>query len=128
MIEERAKELERASRTDPSVLNREELLALMGDGPWSARMHVCRMLPRLGWPADEYKLIRAFLFEQVADSNTFVRAWALDALASFACTDPSIRSKVLKMIEEALSAGPPSIRVRAREGLRRLLDCGGVTE
>ncbi len=120
-FELRARDLERASRSDPSVLDKQELLALMvADDAWSVRMHLCRMLPKLTWTGEEYAEIREFVFRQAEDDNTFVRAWALDALASFACTDKSIRPKVLEMIERALSTEPPSVRVRAREGLRRI--------
>lgn len=120
MIEQRAKELERASRNDTSILEREELLGLMAAEEWTVRMHLCRMISRVRWPAEELGEVQHFLFKQAADENTFVRAWALDALASLACLDESIRSRVIGMIEEALESGPPSIRVRAREGSKRL--------
>ncbi|MFI5386652.1 MAG: HEAT repeat domain-containing protein [Fimbriimonadales bacterium] len=119
-FELRARDLERASRTDPSMLDRQELLGLMVDETWSVRMHLCRMLARMKWPADEYRQILEFLFAQAVDKNAFVRAWALDALASFARTDEAIRPMVLEMISLALESGPPSVRVRAREGLRRM--------
>lgn len=83
-------------------------------------MHVCRMLSRVAWSAADYPAARDFALAQVMDKNTFVRAWALDALASFAVNDAVIRPAVLAMIDEALASGRPSIRVRAREGLRRL--------
>ena len=118
--EERAKELERASRDDPSTLDKNELSALIGEGSWTLRMHVCRMLPRVNWASQEYPIIREFLLRQSEDRNTFVRAWALDSLASFAVADESIRPHVLGLIDEALANGPSSVRVRARESLQRL--------
>ncbi|HWA82439.1 MAG TPA: hypothetical protein VG820_03330 [Fimbriimonadaceae bacterium] len=119
-FELRARDLERASRSDPSVLNREEMLGLMVDDIWSVRMHLCRMLPRVEWPPEQYEQVRDYAFEQSRCDNAFVRAWALDALASFACRDATIREAVLQMISKALELGPASVRVRAREGLRRL--------
>jgi len=121
MIDERVRDLERQSRIDPSILDRAELLSMMECDIWSVRMHLCRMFPRLEWPPEEYREIRDFVLRQAADKNTFVRAWALDALACFACFDESIRPRVLEMIERALSTEPPSVRVRAREGLKRIM-------
>jgi hypothetical protein len=120
MIEQRTKELELASRSDASILDRREILGLMTSEAWTVRMLVCRMLARVAWPPSEYKLVRDFALEQVRDKNTFVRAWALDALASFAVFDESLREGVLDLINETLASGPPSMRVRAREGLRRI--------
>jgi len=121
MIDERARDLERASRNDASVLDRSELFSMMDCDIWSVRMHLCRMLPRVSWPPEQYEEVRDFVSRQAVDRNTFIRAWALDALASFACTDESIRPQVLEMIERALSSEPPSVRVRAREGLKRMM-------
>src|ERR1700704_1549644 len=120
MVELRAKELERASRSDPSVLDGEELLALMACEDWTVRMHVCRMLSRVSWSPADYKAVREFALTQVQDKNTFVRAWALNALVAFAVNDDTIRRRVLSMIEDALANGPPSIKAQARLGLQRL--------
>ena len=119
-IEERAKVLERASRDNPEILDRDELLSLVGPGPWTVRMHVCRMLPRVAWTAKERAVIIPFLFAEANGDNKFVQAWALDALASFAVTDESIRLRVAALLEAAIGDGPPSVRVRAREGLKLL--------
>jgi hypothetical protein len=116
----RAKELERRSRTDPSVLDRKELLVMLECEDWTVRMHLCRMFSRVEWTAEEYSEVLQFAQQQVKCDNTFVRAWALDALASFAVTDESIRDEVYKLLDEAISSGPPSIKVRARESLKRL--------
>ncbi len=120
MIALRAKELERSSRTDPTVLDRKELLAMFDCEDWSVRMHVCRMLSRVPWPPDEYPEALEFALSQARDDNAFIRAWALDALASFAMRDDSIRPTVFEMLDAAMSTGPASVRVRAREGLKRL--------
>lgn len=118
----RARDLERASRSDPSLLDPNELLWLMKDRVWSVRMHVARMLPRVAWSSGDYEAVLDFLFEQASDDNTFVRAWAVDSLAVLAVDDDAIRPRVLALLDLAL-AGKPALRVRAREGLRRL---GGV--
>ncbi|HVT13671.1 MAG TPA: hypothetical protein VHE55_15510 [Fimbriimonadaceae bacterium] len=125
-FELRARDLERESRANPSVLTCEELLGLMVDETWSVRMHVCRMLPRVEWTPDQYPQVRDYAFEQSSNENAFVRAWALDALASFVCRDESIRERVLAMISKALESGPASVRVRAREGLKRLGKIDGI--
>ena len=120
MIALRAKELERASRTDPSVLDPKELLAMLDCEDWSVRMHVCRMIGRVSWTAEEYLEVRDFAFREAESDNTFVRAWALDALAWLAISDVSVRAAICAMLESAIGAGPASVRVRAREGLKRL--------
>lgn len=120
MIALRAKDLERTSRKDPSVLDTKELLAMLDCSDWSVRMHVCRMLSRVEWNPEEYAEVLQFAQEQVKEDNTFVRAWALDALASFAVNDASIRDDVYRLLDVAISTGTAAIRVRAREGLKRL--------
>lgn len=120
MIALRAKELERRSRTDRSVLDRFELLSMIDCDDWSVQMHLCRMLSRVDWSGDEYLEVLRFARRMANGCNTFVRAWALDALGWFAVIDESIRPEVYEFLDTAIGTGPPSIRVRARESLRRL--------
>ncbi|HTQ12197.1 MAG TPA: hypothetical protein VMI31_19190 [Fimbriimonadaceae bacterium] len=121
-FELRARDLERASREDPSVLERGELLGLMADETWSVRMHLCRMFPRVAWPPEEYREVRDYAFEQASFKNAFVRAWALNCLAAFARRDEEIRPRVLEMIEHAMENEPPSVRVCARKALKTLTE------
>jgi hypothetical protein len=121
VLPERARDLERLSRKDRSELDPTELLAMLGCEDWTVRMHLCRMLSRVEWSAEQYPEVLQFVLRQVKDKNTFVRAWALDALGWLAATDKSIRLEVYQLLEDAISSGPPSIKVRARESLKRLM-------
>jgi HEAT repeat protein len=112
--------MEMLSRSDPLSIDRAELLELVGDGPWVIRMLVLRMLGRLRWEGDEVQLVRAFVLAQLQDPNTFVRAWALDALACLAVGDETLVPVASEAIAEALTAGPASVRVRARYAASRL--------
>lgn len=120
MIVQRIKELEVGTRTDASSLDPEELLGYIGIEDWIVRLHLCRLVSRVAWSNKQLKIVEPFLFDQARCDNAFVRAWAVDALASVACTDATIRPQVLELIERALEEDRPSVRVRAREGLKRL--------
>jgi hypothetical protein len=127
MIADRAKELERGSREGGLQLDKSELLSMLDCDEWTVRMHLCRMLSRVEWSPSEYAEVLEFAQRQADDKNTFIRAWALDALAWFAVTDQTIRPAVYQRLEAALGSGAASVKVRAREGLRRLAssDQGG---
>jgi len=114
------KQIELASRTDPSVIDRGQILDLIGDGPWVVRMLLLRMIARVEWVGSEREAVRSFVVSQMSDSNTFVRAWSLDAAASLASGDEELTLVTNRAIAEALGGGPPSIRVRARAAASRL--------
>ncbi len=121
MAAQRAKELERASRLDPSILDPDELVAMMEFEDWTVRMHLCRMVPRVEWPEPVRPQVLAFAFKEAGSQNKFVRAWALDALSHLAVEDEAIQPEVLMMLQGAVESGLPSVKVRAGLGIQLLL-------
>jgi hypothetical protein len=51
---------------------------------WEVRLQIVRALPLFRWTPAQMKRVEAILLENVTFPQTFVRAWALDSLATFA--------------------------------------------
>ena len=49
---------------------------------WEIRLQIVRALPLFSWTAAESKRMERILLENVTFPQTFVRAWALDSLAT----------------------------------------------
>ena len=85
------------------------------------RWHAAQTLPRLDLTAGE-RDTRAVpvLLDYLRDESRLVQTCALQALADFALADPSLRPRVIGLLEEALRAGPPAARARSRRLLAQL--------
>ena len=70
---------------------------------WEIRLQIVRALPLFRWSPSQARRVEAILLENVSFPQTFVRAWALDALATLAQRRVSLRPLV----------GRASARVRA---------------
>jgi len=114
--------LERETRNGGlPVATKEPLLRMMEtEVHWAMHLQIVRLLPRLTWTGEEYQLVLAYLFKQAEGANRFIKAWALDSLATFAQTDPTIEPRVVQMLVDAMEMGSAAIRVRARHGLARI--------
>lgn len=51
---------------------------------WEIRLQIVRALPLFEWTAAQARRVEQILRDSVSHPQTFVRAWALDSLASFA--------------------------------------------
>lgn len=87
---------------------------------WEIRLQVVRALPRLSWTARERRRVVEILRRDIEHPQKFVRAWALDGLATFASHDDSL----LPDLEHALAAfersGSKALMTRARHIRDRL--------
>jgi hypothetical protein len=81
---------------------------------WEIRLQIARALPLLKWTKTERRHVIAILKAYVNDTQTFVRAWALDSLAHFSQDDPLLEKTVrryLALFEQSTSA---ALRSRAK--------------
>src|SRR5262249_40435056 len=92
---------------------------------WEVRLQIVRALPLFRWTPAQQRRVEAILLENVAFPQTFVRAWALDSLATFAHRRPRLEPTVEKHLRaferstsKALQARARSIRAR-RSALTR---------
>ncbi len=86
---------------------------------WEIRLQVVRALPLLTWTPRERKRALEILRRDLAHSQKFVRAWALDSLAIFAENDRELVPTVARAIRDFERSGTKSLETRARHIRRR---------
>jgi hypothetical protein len=87
---------------------------------WELRLQVVRALPLFEWTADEHRRVVAILRRDVAHPQTFVRAWALDSLATVAADQPRLMTLVRRHLRLCERSGRKALVARARRIRERL--------
>jgi HEAT repeat protein len=87
---------------------------------WEIRLQIVRALPLLPWTRDERTRAVEILRRNVEYPQTFVRAWALDSLATFAVDDPRLMRVVKKLLGDFERSGSKALQARARNIRARL--------
>jgi hypothetical protein len=87
---------------------------------WEVRLQVVRALPLFRWTPAEMKRVESILRENVSFPQTFVRAWALDSLATFSLSRPGLRPVVLRLLDEFETSPRKALQARARQIRARL--------
>jgi hypothetical protein len=93
---------------------------LSADDRWEIRLQIVRALPLFRWTPSERRRVLAILRENAAYPQTFVRAWALDSLSTFAVDDASLRSDVRRHLRAFDASGSKALAARARHIRARL--------
>jgi len=81
---------------------------------WEIRLQVVRTLPLLSWTPRERARVIEILSRDIEHPQKFVRAWALDSLATLARSDRALMPVILRAIEAAELSGSKALEVRAR--------------
>lgn len=89
---------------------------------WEIRLQVVRALPLLTWTARERKRVVEILRRDLDHPQKFVRAWALDSLASFVRQDRTLLPVVRRAIEDFERSGSKALEARARHVRERIVD------
>jgi hypothetical protein len=118
-VHDHLKQLELSSRKNRSILDPLEVKSLIGEGSWTERMLLCRLIARVDWSVADARILRTFVLDQTRDQNKFVKAWSMDALANLAKKDSSLVPQLDRMIQDALETGSSAVRVRARRLLKQ---------
>jgi hypothetical protein len=87
---------------------------------WEVRLQVVRALPLLKWTPRERARAVAILRENLDYPQTFVRAWALDSLATFAERDARLLPIVRAALGDFERSGSKALAARARQVRARL--------
>jgi hypothetical protein len=89
---------------------------------WEIRLQIVRALPLFSWPPDDLLRVKQILLDNIDYPQTFVRAWALDSLATLAVKDrklmPAVRTALTtfeRSDSKALQARARKIRERIQE-------------
>jgi hypothetical protein len=116
LIAQRALDLlEKVAHDRPELVEPHKTLFLgpLADSDrWEMRLQIVRALPLFSWTPAQMKRAEEILLQSVDFSQTFVRAWALDSLATLA----DRRLKLAPIVERYLSEfeRSPSSALRAR--------------
>jgi hypothetical protein len=84
------------------------------------RWHVAQMVPRLAWSDEERAAWFEVLLRYVEDRSKIVKTFAMQALADLAEVDPTLRQRVVTLIERLTREGSPAVKSRGRRLLDRL--------
>jgi hypothetical protein len=87
---------------------------------WEIRLQIVRALPLFNWTPAQMKRIESILLENVEFPQTFVRAWALDSLATLSLKRRALRRVVEKRLWEFENSDSAALRARARNIRERL--------
>jgi len=89
---------------------------------WEIRLQIVRALPLFQWTTAEAKRVEHILRDNVKHPQTFVRAWALDSLATLAVGNAKLRRVVLGQLREFEASGSKALAARARKIRERLVE------
>ena len=87
---------------------------------WEVRLQVVRALPLFEWAGADERRVLKILQRDVAHPQTFVRAWALDSLATFASRKPRLKPVVRRHLRLFDRSGSKALAARARHIRERL--------
>ena len=89
-------------------------------GQWEVRLQVVRALPLFKWNARDLLRVKAILRENISYPQTFVKAWALDSLATFAEKDAGLRPIVRRALAAFEDSSSKALQARARKIRERI--------
>jgi hypothetical protein len=87
---------------------------------WEIRLQIVRALPLFQWTPAQSRRVERILRENVDFPQTFVRAWALDGLATVAERKPRLRSLVQRHLKSFEASPSKALQARARHIRSRL--------
>jgi hypothetical protein len=114
---------EKVTSRRPDLLQsyKRKLLAIAGSSQQQeVRWHAALMIPRLHLTAPERAVAVDILFDYLRDHSSIVKTFAMDGLAKLADANPSLRAKVVPLLEELSEIGTPAMRARGRKLLQHL--------
>jgi hypothetical protein len=95
---------------------------LAASDKWEIRLQVVRALPLFTWSAAQRKRVERILVDNVSFPQTFVRAWALDSLATCAHQNAKLAPLVERHLLEFERSESKALQARARKIRERLRD------
>ena len=87
---------------------------------WEIRLQIVRALPLFHWSPTQADRVERILLENVTFPQTFVRAWALDSLATFAERKTTLMPIVRGYLREFEQSPSKALHARAKQIRARL--------
>jgi hypothetical protein len=124
LVSQRALDLlEKLSHDHPAWIERHKRIfigPLAESDKWEVRLQVVRALPLFRWTPAQERRVEAILLENVGFPQTFVRAWALDSLATLSARRPRLRAAVERHLRAFERSSSKALQARARNIRARL--------
>lgn len=89
---------------------------------WEIRLQIVRALPLFHWTPAQARRVEQTLIDNVSFPQTFVRAWALDSLATLAVRKPALMKTVERHLREFERSPSKALQARARNIRLRLAE------
>jgi len=89
---------------------------------WEIRLQIVRALPLFRWTPAQARRVEQALIDNVSFPQTFVRAWALDSLATLAAGKPALMKTVERHLREFERSPSKALQARARNIRLRLAE------
>jgi hypothetical protein len=89
---------------------------------WEIRLQIVRALPLFRWTPAQSRRVEQTLIDNVSFPQTFVRAWALDSLATLAVGKPALMKTVERHLREFERSPSKALQARARNIRLRLAE------
>jgi len=93
---------------------------LAASDKWEIRLQIVRALPLFDWSPATVRRVEAILLENVVFPQIFVRAWALDGLATLSERHVRLRPIVWKQLREFERSDSKALQARAKQIRARL--------
>ena len=93
---------------------------LAASDKWEIRLQIVRALPLFRWGPAQGRRVEEILLENVGFPQTFVRAWALDGLATLAERKVALMPIVQKHLRDFERSSSKALQARARQIRARL--------
>jgi hypothetical protein len=87
---------------------------------WEMRLQIVRALPLFSWTPAQFRRVESILEKNVRFPQTFVRAWALDSLATFSERRKKLAPIVERYLREFERSSSKALQARARQIRARL--------
>jgi hypothetical protein len=81
---------------------------------WEIRLQIVRALPLFEWSKSEMRCVEEILIENLEFPQTFVRAWALDSLATLAERNKKLAPMVRRYLFKFDQSESKALQARAR--------------
>src|SRR5678815_1116866 len=94
---------------------------LAASDKWEIRLQIVRALPLFHWGPAQARRVEAILLENVTFPQTFVRAWALDGLATLAERRATLMPIVRRHLRDFERSSSKALQARAKQIRARLM-------
>jgi hypothetical protein len=87
---------------------------------WEIRLQIVRALPLFAWKSEDLRRVKIILVENAGYPQTFVKAWALDSLATLAKDDRKLLPVVRRTLTAFERSTSKALQARARRIRERI--------